>query len=849
ASEVSLEDYWLGDDIDNPYQWQFPSGTLIPAGGYLVVLLTGRGAFDPNYLDYLNTNFLVTQTNEEAIVFSDPDGNILETYDFSVLNALQENHAWVRIPDGTDNWMINDDLTPGEDNLPDGYVGYATPVNFSHVAGYYDGSIELTLTSSGENETIYYTVDGSDPTEFSILYSEPLSLDTTTCVRAITISEDPEKLPGFIQTSTFFFGEDLHTLPVVAVSGTLLSNGQWAGQEKTDLEYFAPGGELAAMSHGKSNEHGNDSNAYDQRGFDYITCDSRGYDHGIAYPLFHHSNRDKFERLIFKSAGNDNFPFSDDGAHMREALINEIAQLGHLDLDGRRSEPVVVYLNGNYHGVYWMHEKMDDTDYFNYYYDQPRGYVDVIKTWGGTWFEYGNGIEWMEIAAFIVSNDMADESNFSYVETQVDLGSLADFFILNSYVVNAGWLNWDHIWWRGRHECGNGKKWRYGLWDLDATFGHYINYSGIPDTGPTADPCFPETLGDIGAQLHVPALVSLLENPDFACHYTSRYHQLASTLFSCDQMIGVVDSMAALIDPEMSRQVQRWDGDYALWLESVQELRDFILARCDENFQTQLDACYPLTPSQVTIYIDGPGAVEAGLMQISSSASPDSLLWCEGNNFQLTALSENCSEFIGWEVLWGDVDLADSTAQDISFPIDGSAGIQANFAENTGTYSLTLGVSPIDAGGVVVNGTLYTDLPTDIVFEPGESIEITAVPDAGHDFIEWAGTGITIMDETTQQISVCTCSNATLTAFFDPELSIPSYNQPGFQLMPNPASDQLIIKANSALPAVEIFDITGRRIILDPGGKIYLTIDVSSFASGIYLAKVGGTSLRFCVEK
>ena len=33
---------------------------------------------------------------------------------------------------------------------------------------------------------------------------------------------------------------------------------------------------------------------------------------------------------------------------------------------------------------------------------------------------------------------------------------------------------------------GDKKKWRYSLWDMDATFGHYVNYTGIPETGPEA---------------------------------------------------------------------------------------------------------------------------------------------------------------------------------------------------------------------------------------------------------------------------------------------------------------------------------------------------------------------------
>jgi hypothetical protein len=42
--------------------------------------------------------------------------------------------------------------------------------------------------------------------------------------------------------------------------------------------------------------------------------------------------------------------------------------------------------------------------------------------------------------------------------------------------------------------AGDALRWRYALWDNDATFGHYINYTGVPDDSPAADPCNAENL-------------------------------------------------------------------------------------------------------------------------------------------------------------------------------------------------------------------------------------------------------------------------------------------------------------------------------------------------------------------
>src|SRR5690606_40589006 len=70
--------------------------------------------------------------------------------------------------------------------------------------------------------------------------------------------------------------------------------------------------------------------------------------------------------------------------------------------------------------------------------------------------------------------------------------------ILNSYTVCSDWLNWNTGWWRGMDPDGEELKWRYILWDMDATFDHYANFTGIGDESANADPCQAEELPKIG---------------------------------------------------------------------------------------------------------------------------------------------------------------------------------------------------------------------------------------------------------------------------------------------------------------------------------------------------------------
>ena len=63
-----------------------------------------------------------------------------------------------------------------------------TPI-FTPDGGEYNISVEVTITCETDGATIYYTIDGNDPSAESTLYEGPFTLNTTTTVKAIAIME------------------------------------------------------------------------------------------------------------------------------------------------------------------------------------------------------------------------------------------------------------------------------------------------------------------------------------------------------------------------------------------------------------------------------------------------------------------------------------------------------------------------------------------------------------------------------------------------------------------------------------------------------------------------------------
>ena len=337
-----------------------------------------------------------------------------------------------------------------------------------------------------------------------------------------------------------------------------------------------------------------------------------GYNYGVNAPVFINKDLDSYQRLIFKAAANDNYPFAPGApAHIRDSYAHTLSQRAHLYMDERTWAPAIVYLNGQYWGVYDVREKVDDLDFTDHYYKQDDPNVQFLQTWGGTWSAYGGAqaqTDWNTLRSYITSNSMAVASNYAYVDSLFNVKSFVDYFVFNSWLATSDWLDWNTAWWRGLDTLGDKKKWRYTLWDMDAILGHYINYTGIPDPSPDADPCNVEGLDDPGGQGHTQILNALMANPDFKQYYQARYIDLMNTKLNCSFAVPLLDSMINVIDPEMTAQCAKWGGNYTTWKANAATFRAQVNQRCTALTQGLID-CYSLTgPYDVTFDVFPPGA-------------------------------------------------------------------------------------------------------------------------------------------------------------------------------------------------------------------------------------------------
>jgi gliding motility-associated-like protein len=673
GATVDLTGWYLSDKANNLTKWLVPSGA-INSNGYKMVFCSKRNVVNGNQY---HPNFNLSQTEGDWIILSNNLGNVVDS--FKIVHMTKSNHSVGRSTNGAADFKLFTTPTPNAANT--GAINFytSTPV-LSVQAGFYNAPQTVSITCANPTATIRYTLDGSDPTTTSTQYSGPITISTTKVLRAVAYSSE---LPSFTATNSYFINVT-HSIPVVSVCGTgvdiLLANGNQI-TPVGGFELFEENGLFIDEGEGDYNKHGNDSWAYDQRGFDFILRDQYGYNGDFEHQIFPEKTRDNFQRLILKPAASDNYSF-EQGAHIRDAFIHTLSIRADMKLDERTWRPCVVYLNGQYWGVYEIREKADDHDYTDYYFNQNKYHLEYLKTWGGTWEEYGapNALNnWNALKNYIAANNMGNPTNFAYVDSLLNWESLCDYFMFNSFVVNQDWLNWNTAWWRGTDPLGDKKKWRYTLWDMDATFGHYVNYTGIPDNSANADPCNAENLPDPGSQGHTVILQKLInENPIVKQYYITRYADLANTFFSCDYLIPLLDSMVNEIAPEMTAQCQRWGGSYNDWQSKVTQLRNFINARCSA-LTTGMIECYSLSgPFDVTFNVSPPASGEIKVNSIWAPTYPWTTSYFGGIQTNLIAKAQPGFIFDHWEYTIGPMGAA--ITEDTSFiNITGVENITAFF--------------------------------------------------------------------------------------------------------------------------------------------------------------------------
>lgn len=577
-SVATVGGYFLSDNAGQKTKWRIPTGTTIPSRGYLLIWCDDRNSG-------LHTNFSLDSEGEE-LVFSNASGVTLDQITFP---EQYTNISFGRTTNGTGAWKYLAIPSPGASNATEsaGDLRLDEP-NFSVPAGRQTGGKQISLSHTDPLAKLYYTLDGSEPTTASALYtaSIPVSQTKTIKVKAFRTGF----VPSTTATHTYFINEHPFTLPVISITTTPDylwnntigiyadgTNGITGNCKDTPVnwnqdwdrhavfEYFDKTGAPLVNQGVDIRIGGACSRNMPQKSLVIKARDKYG-SNSIQYPFFDTKPLTKFGGFILRNSGNDfNVTMFRDA--MMQALIAD-----QMDIDYMAYQPTIFYLNGQYWGIQNLREKID-ADYIESNYGYKKDQIDLLET-------YENALEgtpnaWVSYKNTLQSMDRSTPEAFDYIDQNINVEEYINYLVAEIYYCNTDWPGNNVKFWRPKTNDG---KFRWIMWDTDFGFGLYSNqsYPTHPTLEFATDPDNTGWPNPAASTLHIRLV---LENPEFRARFIKKFNAAMNTTFSAAHVNKFIDAFSSRIQAEMPYHKQRWGGNTNDWSYEIQRLRDFSTAR------------------------------------------------------------------------------------------------------------------------------------------------------------------------------------------------------------------------------------------------------------------------------
>ncbi len=558
--EVTIGNWYLTDNKLKPTKWIIPFYISIPPKGYKLF-----------WADKLNTsnhtNFNLN-VNGEAIYLYNKDTILID----SMVYPIQDQDISFGRARGAKNQLVYfQEVTPMKENS----LFYSKELElssiplFSHKAGFYENPLNIKLYTSSNDEEIYYTLDGSEPTRQSIQYTKSIEVSKNTVIRARTYSAD--KLPSKIHTQSYFIDESF-SLPVISLTSNpkyfwdknigIYANGvnykenSWESanyfqpwERPVHIEYFNSKSEIGFKINAGVRIHGRSSRNNAQKSLAIYTRSKYGSS-VVPYKLYGDTSPDSIRTFLLRNGGNEW------GMTMLlDGLVHTLV-IDKIDIDAQLYQPSIVFLNGNYWGIHNIREKINKY-YIRDKYQNDTADFDILETdgiAGKIIASNGSLDQYNSLVKFIEKNDLSITENYDSVKKLIDINEFVNYLITQVYITNRDWPNSNMKFWKERGKEG---KWRWILYDTELSFKKTNEYFQFN--------MFEHMLAENSKQYPTMSWANflirkLLDNEEFKSEFIQRMAVYLHTVFDTDRVMCVLDSLKQNIEPEIKRNNMKWGG-------------------------------------------------------------------------------------------------------------------------------------------------------------------------------------------------------------------------------------------------------------------------------------------------
>lgn len=513
-------------------------------------------------------------------------------------------------------------------------VAMAQTVVFSASGGFYDAPFALVLQTDGDYQ-IRYTTNGGEPTATSRLYEASLPLDEqmysesraytivntipsqfrpvdevqhAIVVRAAAFDEAGNRV-GQVVTQTYLIrslGADSHGLPVLSIAADSLSlfdyetgifvpgihydpadsihtgNFHQTGRDwerQVNFEFYEPDNQGINQICGLR-AHGGASRFYQQKGMKLYAREEYGSKR-FKHRFFSSTQVSSFKHLCLHPFRCSNWLQTGGQDYLAQRVAS------NLNFESLAVREVVVYINGEYWGIYTLEESPDER-YLEDHQDVSLNQVNVIKWWVVE--QYGDITEWRDFYNWMrYEADMQNPADSTRAFTQLDMESFVDYLLFGTFSANLDWPQNNVMLW----QTANGEPFRFILFDGDGCFTR-VYYQAMNNA--------------ISQGGNSVILRCLLTCDYFRQMLKNRFLELKETHFSYAATKPYLEEYRTSVSGEIANQARRFGFPWDVWKwQSEMDSTDmFLQRRCsifeqeldeflsvDENNESAVMVCYP----------------------------------------------------------------------------------------------------------------------------------------------------------------------------------------------------------------------------------------------------------------
>lgn len=618
---VSLTGFSLSDS-EIELQKCLLDTVIIPAGGYYIVWVDGSDGSSVGHAE-----FKLSKTGEN-VYFSNNKGQVIDAVD---VPELEYDTVYARKEEAVGSWVRQRPSQGASNNNAEQIlkVEGEGPV-FSTQSGFYEDSFELSMTAETD-EVIYYTLDGSNPTTESLRYNKPIlisdaganenvysarndlmvlmeyipdfKVDKATVVRAVTYNEKENTISETV-TGTYFVDfeekEEYDGYPVLSLvtdpDNLFDANRGIYGNGKKVAEMTAAGEKPSyldsnAMNRGKEWEReaviqyfdaehestfeqavgirisGESTRSAAQKSFNVYARDIYDGNTVLKY--------DFFENMSYSSIKLRNGGTAHSESKIMDAFLQHLSAERNVSVQA--SEPCVVFLNGEYWGIYNIRERYKE-DYFKNHYGINGNNIWMIDAGAMSIGSYDAWNAYDEMIKFISENDMTIPENYEKAGELIDIQSLIDFYCINLYIDNTDMAFDKNMGvWRsvqtGEQEFED-CKWRFMLYDLDGAMDAVENNTFVNS----------EWWKEDFNLMDEPIIKSLMKNKDFKERFYETFLEIAETTFAYEKVHEELMEWQEIYEIQAVKSHQRF-----ISADSTAEEYEGYIGKMDDFFKRRYD--------------------------------------------------------------------------------------------------------------------------------------------------------------------------------------------------------------------------------------------------------------------